>query len=53
MSWQMEADTNEEENTMVAGHLREQNGIYQMILSYKDVNGKRKTKISHLRCLKR
>ena len=29
---------------MVAGHLREQNGIYQMILSYKDVNGKRKTK---------
>lgn len=44
LSWQMRADTNEEENTMVAGHLREQNGIYQMILSYKDVNGKRKTK---------
>lgn len=29
---------------MVAGHLREQNGMYQMILSYKDVGGKRKTK---------
>lgn len=29
---------------MVAGHLRVQNGVYQMILSYKDVNGKRKTK---------
>lgn len=29
---------------MVAGHLRKQNGIYQMILSYKDANGKRKTK---------
>lgn len=29
---------------MVAGHLREQNGIYQIILSYKDANGKRKTK---------
>lgn len=29
---------------MVAGHLRVQNGIYQMILSYKDYNGKRKTK---------
>ena len=27
---------------MVAGHLREQNGIYQIILSWKDVNGKRK-----------
>lgn len=23
---------------MVAGHLREQNGIYQIILSYKDAN---------------
>ena len=29
---------------MVAGHLRVQNGIYQMILSYKDCDGKRKTK---------
>ena len=29
---------------MVAGHLREQNGYYQMILNYKDVIGKRKTK---------
>ncbi len=29
---------------MVAGHLREQNGYYQMILSYKDVSGKRRTK---------
>ena len=27
----------------VAGHLREQNGIYQMILSYKDEDGKRRT----------
>lgn len=29
---------------MVAGHLREQNGIYQIILSWKDVDNKRKTK---------
>lgn len=29
---------------MVAGHLRIQNGYYQMILSFKDENGKRKTK---------
>lgn len=29
---------------MVAGHLREQNGYYQMILSWKDSFGKRKTK---------
>ena len=29
---------------MVAGHLREQNGLYQIILSYKDGDGKRKTK---------
>ena len=29
---------------MVAGHLREQNGIYQIILSWKDINGKRKSK---------
>lgn len=29
---------------MVAGHLRIQNVYYQMILSYKDINGKRKTK---------
>ena len=28
----------------VAGHLREQNGMYQMILSWKDTNGKRRTK---------
>ena len=30
--------------TNVAGHLREQNGMYQMILSWKDTNGKRRTK---------
>lgn len=29
---------------MVAGHLREQNGKYQMILSWKGNDGKRKTK---------
>ncbi len=29
---------------MVAGHLRIQNGIYQIILSYKDSSGKRHTK---------
>ena len=29
---------------MVAGHLRIQNGIYQIILNYKDVSGKRRTK---------
>ena len=29
---------------MVAGHLRIQNGIYQCIISYKDHDGKRKTK---------
>ena len=29
---------------MIAGHLREQNGYYQMILSYKDTTGKRKNK---------
>lgn len=29
---------------MVAGHLREQNGLYQIILSYKDADGYRKTK---------
>ena len=28
----------------VAGHLREQNGTYQMALSWKDANGKRRTK---------
>ena len=28
----------------VAGHLREQNGTYQMILSWKDTTGKRRTK---------
>ena len=30
--------------TNVAGYLREQNGMYQMILSWKDTNGKRRTK---------
>ena len=29
---------------MVAGHLRKQNGYFQMILSYKDSTGKRRTK---------
>lgn len=29
---------------MVAGHLRVQNGYWQIILSYKDLDGKRKTK---------
>ena len=29
---------------MTAGHLREQNGIYQIVLSWQDGNGKRKTK---------
>ena len=29
---------------MVAGHLRKQNGYFQMILSYKDGDGKRRTK---------
>lgn len=29
---------------MVAGHLREQNGVYQIILSWKDDSGKRRTK---------
>lgn len=29
---------------MVAGHLRKQNGIYQIILNYKESGGKRKTK---------
>ncbi|SFF57501.1 Site-specific recombinase XerD [Clostridium cadaveris] len=29
---------------MVAGHLRKQNGYFQMIISYKDINGKRRTK---------
>ena len=29
---------------MVAGHLREQNGYFQMILSWKDADGKRKSK---------
>ena len=29
---------------MVAGHLREQNGIYQIILNWNDINGKRKSK---------
>ena len=29
--------------TNVAGHLREQNGMYQMILSWKDTDGKRRT----------
>ena len=30
--------------SMVSGHLRIQNGIYQCIISYNDYNGKRKTK---------
>ena len=29
---------------MVAGHLRKQNGYFQMILSYKDGDGRRRTK---------
>lgn len=29
---------------MVAGHLREQNGVFQIILNWKDANGKRKSK---------
>jgi len=29
---------------MVAGHLREKNGYFHIILNYKDVNGKRQTK---------
>lgn len=29
---------------MVTGHLREKNGYFQMILTYKDMNGKRQTK---------
>lgn len=29
---------------MIAGHLREQNGYYQIILSYKDIDGNRKMK---------
>ena len=29
---------------MVAGHLREQNGYFQMILSWKGSDGKRKSK---------
>lgn len=29
---------------MVAGHLREQNGYYQMILNWKGKDGKRKSK---------
>ena len=29
---------------MVAGHLREQNGIYQIILSWKSADGKRHSK---------
>lgn len=29
---------------MVAGHLQEKSGIYNMVISYHDQNGKRKTK---------
>lgn len=29
---------------MVAGHLREQNGYYQMVLNWKGKDGKRKSK---------
>ena len=32
------------ENIMVAGHLREQNGYFQIVLSWKNAEGKRKTK---------
>ena len=28
---------------MVAGHLREKRGYYYIVLSYKDINGKRQT----------
>ena len=38
--------TKKEIKRMAAGHLRIQNGYYQMILSYKDENGKCKTKSS-------
>ena len=31
---------------MVAGHLREQNGYFQMILSWKGADGKRKSEVS-------
>ena len=31
--------------TNVAGHLREQNGMYQMILSWKDADGKKLSEI--------
>ena len=42
--WQVDTATPKEGVFMVAGHLREQNGLYQIILSYKDGDGKRKTK---------
>jgi hypothetical protein len=29
---------------MVAGHLREKNGYFHIILNYKDIYGKRQTK---------
>ena len=29
---------------MVTGHLREQNGYFQMILTWKDASGKRRSK---------
>ena len=34
----------EKEDNMVAGHLQEKNGYFYAVLSYKDTNGKRKTK---------
>jgi len=32
-----------EERTMVAGHLQEKNGMFYVVLNYRDENGKRKT----------
>ena len=29
---------------MVSGHLREQNGMFQMVLTWKDSSGKRRSK---------
>jgi len=34
----------EKEVAMVAGHLQEKNGYFYAVLSYKDAQGKRKTK---------
>jgi integrase len=44
MAGEYQAVTNlKEEKIMVAGHLREVNGYFHIILSYKDENGKRQT----------